>query len=94
MESVIKKRLTFTTATVMRVNIDTNDVSNYITNVVGRLSQKQLLKYLNTQHPEYKHISVEDIKYSKHTLAINTQTFLDNAYLYTETEPALEENTE
>lgn len=94
MESVIKKRLTFTTATVMRVNIDTNDVSNYITNVVGRLSQKQLLKYLNAQHPEYKHISVEDIKYSKHTLAINTQTFLDNAYLYTETEPALEENTE
>lgn len=94
MESVIKKRLTFTTATVMRVNIDTNVVSNYTTNIAGRLSQKQLLKYLNTQYPEFKHISVESIKYSKHTLAINTQTFLDNAYLYTESEPALEKNAE
>lgn len=84
MESVIKKKVTFTKARILRVDKATNNASTFMVNVYGRLTEKRLLKYLNSKFPEYTHVSVEDLDYIKCTLAIDTQTFLDNSYIYTD----------
>ena len=84
MESVIKKKVTFTKARILRVDKDTNSASTFMVNVYGKLTDKRLLKYLNNKFPEYTHVSVEDLEYIKCTLAIDTQTFLDNSYIYTD----------
>lgn len=82
MESVIKKKVTFTKARILRVDKETNTASTFMVNVYGKLTDKRLLKYLNSKFPEYTHVSVEDLQYTKCTLAIDTQTFLDNSYIY------------
>ncbi len=84
MESVIKKKVTFTKARILRVDKETNSASTFMVNVYGKLTDKRLLKYLNNKFPEYTHVSVEDLEYIKCILAIDTQTFLDNSYIYTD----------
>lgn len=94
MESVIKKKVTFTKARILRVDKETNTASTFMVNVYGKLTDKRLLKYLNIKFPEYTHVSVEDLDYTHCTLAIDTQTFLDNSYIYTDNQGDKEKITE